>query len=73
MTRVLLSLSSHVTPEHQAVYTSTDSSVISPPIRHTPVEPMSDQREIQIPPIPYQSSRPPSVGPSSRGYPYTSK
>ncbi len=64
---------SHITPEHQAVYTSTDSSVISPPIRHTPVEPMSDQKEIQIPPTPYQPSRPPSAGLSNRPYPYTSK
>lgn len=55
------------------MYTSTDSSVISPPVRHTPVEPMPDHREINIPPTPYQSSRPPSVGPSTRGYPYTSK
>src|SRR5579871_5576374 len=66
---------SHITPEHQAVYTSTDSSVVSPPMRHTPVEPMSDQKEIQIPPIPYQPtiSRPPSAGLSNRPYPYTSK
>jgi hypothetical protein len=64
---------SHITPEHQAVYTSTDSSVISPPIRHTPVEPMSDQKEIQIPSTAYQPSRPPSTGTSNRPYPYTSK
>ncbi|CAF1230905.1 unnamed protein product [Rotaria sordida] len=64
----------HVTPEHQAVYTSTDSSVISPPIQYIPVEPMSDQKEIQIPPTPYQppitTSRPPSVGPQNRPYAY---
>ncbi len=68
---------SHVTPEHQAVYTSTDSSVIQAPARYTPVEPMSDQKEIHIPPTPYQpvttTSRPSSTGPSNRPYPYTSK
>ncbi|CAF0822274.1 unnamed protein product [Adineta steineri] len=65
----------HVTPEHQAVYTSTDSSVVSPPTRYTPVEPMSGQQEILFPPTPYQppttTSRPPSTGPSNRPYPYT--
>ncbi|CAF3566014.1 unnamed protein product [Rotaria sp. Silwood1] len=65
----------HITPEHQAVYTSTDSSVISPPMQYTPIEQMSDQKEIQIPPTPYQppitTSRPPSVGPPSRQNPYT--
>ncbi|CAF3177363.1 unnamed protein product [Rotaria sp. Silwood2] len=66
----------HITPEHQAVYTSTDSSVISPPMQYTPVEQMPIQKEIQIPPTPYQppittTSRPPSVGPSNRPYPYT--
>ena len=69
---------SHVTPEHQAVYTSTDSSVISPPMRHTPVEAMPDHREIHNPSTPYQpatinSSRPPSTGPPGRPYPYASK
>lgn len=68
----------HFTPEHQAVYTSTDSSVIAPPMRHTPVEAMPDHREIHNPSNPYQpgtinSSRPPSTGPSVRPYPYASK
>ena len=72
----LLFVCSHLTPEHQAVYTSTDSSIISPPMHHTPVEQMSDQREIHMSSIPYQppmGSRPPSTAPSSRPYPYTSK
>ena len=70
--------SSHFTPEHQAVYTSTDSSVIAPPMRHTPVEAMPDHREIHNPSTPYQpttnnSSRPPSTGLTGRPYPYASK
>ena len=68
---------SHETPEHQAVYTSTDSTVISPSVRHTNIEPMSDQRETHIPSTLYQpvvtSSRPPSTGPmTGRPYPYSS-
>lgn len=43
-------------------------------MRHTPIEQMPDQREIQLPPASYQPSRPPSAGPSSsRQFPYTSK
>ncbi|UJR14959.1 hypothetical protein I4U23_001938 [Adineta vaga] len=68
-------VSRHVTPEHQAVYTSTDSNIVSPPVRHTP-EAMSDQKEILFPPTPYHppptTSRPPSTGPmTTRPYPYT--
>ncbi|CAF3266956.1 unnamed protein product [Rotaria socialis] len=64
-------VSRHITPEHQAVYTSTDSSVISPPMHYAPVEAMPDHRETHIPPAPIPISRPPSVGPSTRPYPYT--
>lgn len=40
-------------------------------MHYAPVEPIPDQKEIQM--LPITTSRPPSVGPSSRGYPYTSK
>jgi len=68
----------HVTPEHQAVYTSTDSNVISSTNRQTPVEALMDHRETHLPSTPYQplpstmtNSRPPSTGPMTRPYPYT--
>lgn len=61
------------------MYTSTDSSVLSPISRQTPVEALMDHRETQIPSTPYQplsstlpNSRPPSTGPMTRPYPYMS-